>query len=64
MKTKEELDDSGVESEGNASLCIQCGECLDKCPQQINIPEQLEKVNLIFVEAKKISEVFKKKYIR
>ena len=25
-----------------ASNCVQCGECLDKCPQQIPIPEELE----------------------
>ncbi|MCG8636129.1 MAG: aldo/keto reductase [Desulfobacterales bacterium] len=27
---------------GYASQCIQCGECLDKCPQDIPIPEALE----------------------
>ena len=26
---------------GWASLCTQCGECLEKCPQQIEIPEML-----------------------
>ena len=30
--------------EGYASRCVQCGECLDKCPQQIPIPEMLEMV--------------------
>ena len=29
---------------GYASQCNQCGECLDKCPQQIDIPTYLEKV--------------------
>jgi uncharacterized protein len=29
---------------GYASQCIQCGECLAKCPQGIPIPEMLEKV--------------------
>ncbi|MBA3037172.1 MAG: aldo/keto reductase [Desulfobacterium sp.] len=29
---------------GYASQCVQCDECLEKCPQQINIPEFLEKV--------------------
>lgn len=29
---------------GYASQCVQCGECLEKCPQQINIPAHLEKV--------------------
>ena len=27
-----------------ASLCVQCGECVDKCPQHIAIPEVLEAV--------------------
>lgn len=29
---------------GYASLCIQCGECIEKCPQQIDIPTVLEEV--------------------
>jgi predicted aldo/keto reductase-like oxidoreductase len=29
---------------GYASQCVQCGECLEKCPQQIEIPDFLEKV--------------------
>jgi uncharacterized protein len=29
---------------GYASQCVQCGECLDKCPQQIPIPEMLTQV--------------------
>jgi uncharacterized protein len=29
---------------GWASQCVQCGECLEKCPQQIEIPDMLEKV--------------------
>ncbi len=28
---------------GFASQCVACGECLDKCPQNINIPEELKK---------------------
>jgi predicted aldo/keto reductase-like oxidoreductase len=38
---------SGVLSVGDrefASQCIQCGECLDKCPQHIDIPAILEAV--------------------
>lgn len=27
-----------------ASLCVQCGECVEKCPQHIPIPEMLEAV--------------------
>ncbi len=29
---------------GYASQCVECGDCLEKCPQQLNIPELLEKV--------------------
>jgi hypothetical protein len=29
---------------GFASLCIQCGQCLDKCPQHIDIPNILDSV--------------------
>ncbi len=60
-KTPEELEkrlSEEEEVEGAASLCIQCGECLEKCPQQINIPDIMEKANCIFEEGKKISEFF------
>lgn len=29
---------------GYASQCVQCGDCLEKCPQDIEIPDQLETV--------------------
>ena len=29
---------------GFASQCVQCGECLEKCPQELNIPDLLENV--------------------
>ncbi len=29
---------------GFASACVKCGECLEKCPQQIEIPDVLEDV--------------------
>jgi predicted aldo/keto reductase-like oxidoreductase len=31
-----------------ASNCTRCGECLDKCPQQIPIPDELEHVVDLF----------------
>ena len=31
-----------------ASACVQCGECLEKCPQHIDIPEELSHVVDIF----------------
>jgi len=38
---------AGLVSNGSptfASQCVQCGECLEKCPQHIPIPEMLSKV--------------------
>ncbi len=60
-KTPEELEKRLLEEEeveGAASLCIQCGECLEKCPQQIDIPDMMERVNGIFKESKDVSELF------
>ncbi|KKK40114.1 hypothetical protein LCGC14_0639450 [marine sediment metagenome] len=48
----------GEEVDGAATLCIQCGECLDKCPQQIDIPTFMEHANSLFEDGKSISEVF------
>jgi len=47
---------------GYASQCIQCGECLEKCPQSIEIPDYLEKVaeELEGPELKNIEEMVKK----
>ena len=60
-KTPEELEKRRSEEEeveGAASLCIQCGECLEKCPQQIDIPELMEKAKSIFEDGKEVSEFF------
>ncbi|MEJ2293575.1 MAG: aldo/keto reductase [Candidatus Lokiarchaeota archaeon] len=58
LKTKEELEETGGKGSGNASLCIECGECLEKCPQKIQIPEVLKKVDAILGKKQKISEFF------
>ncbi|MFX1370422.1 MAG: aldo/keto reductase [Promethearchaeota archaeon] len=60
-KTPEELEkrrSAGEEVEGAADLCIQCGECLDKCPQQIDIPDVVKKADAIFKGEKTVSELF------
>ena len=59
-KTQKDIEEkraNGEEIEGAATLCIQCGECLDKCPQQIEIPEFMEKANEIFENGKSISDI-------
>ena len=49
-----------TKSNGNASLCVNCGICLEKCPQEINIPDELKKVYLILKKGKKISDIYEK----
>ena len=59
-KSPEELEkrrESGEDVGGAATLCTKCGECLEKCPQQIDIPEMMEVANGIFRDGKTISEL-------
>jgi hypothetical protein len=35
-----------------ASLCVNCGKCIEKCPQHINIPERLAEVETQFETTK------------
>jgi predicted aldo/keto reductase-like oxidoreductase len=37
---------------GNASFCTKCGGCIQKCPQKINIPNELEKVKKVLGKRK------------
>jgi predicted aldo/keto reductase-like oxidoreductase len=34
-----------TKEEERAKLCIACGECLDKCPQMIEIPDWLARAH-------------------
>ncbi len=43
---------------GNASICTKCNKCLEKCPQSINIPGELEKVDAILGKGRKISDYY------
>jgi predicted aldo/keto reductase-like oxidoreductase len=52
--SKEKLDKENPN--GNAATCVQCGKCLEKCPQQINIPVELKKAHAILGERGRISE--------
>ena len=47
-------------SSGNASVCINCGKCLEKCPQRIKIPDELKKAHEILGKNKKISDYYGK----
>lgn len=42
---------------GRASLCVECQECLEKCPQNIDIPGELKKLSAIFDEGRPAEEV-------
>ena len=41
---------------GNATFCKECNECIEKCPQEIQIPTELKKVHAILKEKVEISE--------
>ena len=36
----------------NADFCISCGECVELCPQQIQIPDRMNEISSLFVETK------------
>jgi uncharacterized protein len=46
--------DAVKNNNGRASLCIKCNKCISKCPQQINIPTELEKVIAVFEKRQKV----------
>ncbi len=39
-----------VNGESSASVCTDCGECIPKCPQQIEIPTSLKNMESYFKE--------------
>ena len=51
--TKGKLD--RVDANGNASMCVRCGQCLEKCPQEIAIPDELERVHAILGKRERMS---------
>jgi predicted aldo/keto reductase-like oxidoreductase len=54
--SKDQLDKENPN--GNASFCIECGKCVEKCPQRIDIPVELEKVHGILGKRGKISDYY------
>ncbi len=45
--------------DGNANVCNKCGLCIEKCPQRINIPKELEKVKNNLEKQTPILSMFK-----
>jgi predicted aldo/keto reductase-like oxidoreductase len=41
---------------GNGAMCIECGVCLAKCPQEIQIPTELARVHAIMGKREKIED--------
>ncbi len=52
---------NAAKDNGMATLCTKCKKCMEKCPQAIDIPGELEKVNAVLTGAKPIEQVFFKK---
>jgi predicted aldo/keto reductase-like oxidoreductase len=44
---------SWLDEKERANLCIECGECLEKCPQHIEIPDWLAKAHELLCEEQK-----------
>jgi predicted aldo/keto reductase-like oxidoreductase len=40
---------------GNGSMCVNCGKCVEKCPQEIDIPVELDKAHAILGRRQRIS---------
>ena len=56
-QSKKELERTG--KDGSSLLCIECGACIPKCPQSINIPEELKKVDAVISKQKiTVKEIF------
>ncbi len=43
---------------GNASVCVNCGRCVERCPQHIEIPLELKKTYEILGKGKKIRDFY------
>jgi len=43
---------------GNATFCVECGQCVEHCPQGIDIPTELKKIHRIFTEKLTARDVY------
>ena len=59
VSSKDKLDNENLN--GNALMCTKCNKCLEKCPQSIDIPDELEKVDAILGKSRKISDYYNNK---
>jgi predicted aldo/keto reductase-like oxidoreductase len=41
-------------------LCVQCGQCLGKCPQQIDIPAELARAEAILGQRAWIDDLYER----
>ncbi len=58
VNSKDRLDEEYPN--GRATMCTDCRVCVEKCPQKINIPEELIKVNAILGKREPISKHYQK----
>lgn len=56
VKKKEKLNTE--KNNGGPSLCTDCGVCIPKCPQGIDIPTEMTKAKLVLEKGKKIKDVY------
>ncbi|NQS90922.1 MAG: 4Fe-4S dicluster domain-containing protein, partial [Chloroflexi bacterium] len=56
VKSKDKIDPENPN--GSAILCTECGICVEKCPQEINIPVELVKTHAILGKRERISQHF------
>ncbi len=54
-KLSKNKSDAVKNNNGRATLCVKCNKCIPKCPQQISIPSELEKVIAVFEKKQKVA---------